>query len=669
MVTGPGAWGGLQKADGALYDAAEYGNEMIGQVLAVRNSAGGMKSVPAFAGLQSGSQLIAQLNKSLPQLEQQLGKHHSMLTEMVQKFTAAGKAYDRTDQASRELFDKLAVANSAGSLTGTAPKPQGASGLEQVNSSWQTWDSPTVINVGDYDGFNGFDTLVLPAPTGEPSLQQYSVPTDVSHYQGARQEPEQMGLAQVQAENPYSLSWNTLYQVGQSIERIVEPLRNQAAMWKYLAGQMENAGSRLTSQVKALGSSGQWASSGATAALTATQKYGDEVTALSSAMRTIGDNQNYTAGFLNDVVGYMPATPNPPVTTGNSSSADMSAAQTAQNELNTAREAMANIYVPGVKTASSDIPVVPTLVNPMPATTPPGTTTKKSSPASGSTGTPSVGGGSGGVTTDGTVTPVVSTTGLTTDPTITGNGASTGSGTATTSGSGADTSGTGTDTSTGTGTDTSGTGASSGTGTDTSGTGTDTSGTGTNTPSGTGTDTSSSSSGLDSLSQLASAGQQAVNGAQQVSSAVQQAQQAAQARQALGDSSRAAAALGNLGGASAALRGGGAGGAGLGGVGDTASALGGPAASQASLFPRASLIGNSGAAEAATAEEATAAEMVAARAGAAPMTPYPPGGMGGAGQQGQARDHKRPRGLDSAAHLEEAFGDPPSVAKPVVDQR
>ncbi|WP_280488224.1 hypothetical protein [Nocardia cyriacigeorgica] len=43
----------------------------------------------------------------------------------------------------------------------------------------------------------------------------------------------------------------------------------------------------------------------------------------------------------------------------------------------------------------------------------------------------------------------------------------------------------------------------------------------------------------------------------------------------------------------------------------------------------------------------------------------PPAGAGG-GQQ--AKEHKRADYLDTVQHIEEALGDPPEVAKPVVEK-
>ncbi|WP_280411783.1 hypothetical protein [Nocardia asiatica] len=52
----------------------------------------------------------------------------------------------------------------------------------------------------------------------------------------------------------------------------------------------------------------------------------------------------------------------------------------------------------------------------------------------------------------------------------------------------------------------------------------------------------------------------------------------------------------------------------------------------------------------------------------APMGGMPMGGPGGGAQGGQQKEHKRADYLDSTEHLEEALGDAPLVAKPVVEQ-
>lgn len=115
----------------------------------------------------------------------------------------------------------------------------------------------------------------------------------------------------------------------------------------------------------------------------------------------------------------------------------------------------------------------------------------------------------------------------------------------------------------------------------------------------------------------------------------------------------------------AAKKAGGAGGGGRGGgvgAGGGAGTGGGPRDSlQASrLFPRASV-------------SPETAALSATRSGiAAGPAAGAPGGMGpaghGAGGQGQNKEHKRADFLDSTENLEEALGDAPVVAKPVVEQ-
>lgn len=122
----------------------------------------------------------------------------------------------------------------------------------------------------------------------------------------------------------------------------------------------------------------------------------------------------------------------------------------------------------------------------------------------------------------------------------------------------------------------------------------------------------------------------------------------AKAQRALG-----AAKAGGLGG----LAGLGVGGSAGGGIG--AGELAKEAALGAKLFPRAL----------ADAE----GDALAARAGVAGPGGYPmgsPGGMGGMGgaKQGEDKERKRAEYLSSKRHLEEAFGKPPSVSKPIVEQ-
>ncbi|MBH0777590.1 hypothetical protein [Nocardia bovistercoris] len=175
--------------------------------------------------------------------------------------------------------------------------------------------------------------------------------------------------------------------------------------------------------------------------------------------------------------------------------------------------------------------------------------------------------------------------------------------------------------------------------------------------------------------QAQSALQQGLDAAQQGLSSVQDAaqqglaaaQQAAQeGLSGLGGLGALPTSLAGMGDLPSALKsgkgsgGGGAGGGGAGRGGAGSAALGKDAAQAAAskLFPRASLTGDAAA--------------TVARAGLATNGQNgTPGGMGPAGAgagQGQNKERKRADYLDSTEHLEEALGDAPVVAKPVVER-
>ncbi|WP_460695953.1 hypothetical protein [Nocardia thraciensis] len=161
------------------------------------------------------------------------------------------------------------------------------------------------------------------------------------------------------------------------------------------------------------------------------------------------------------------------------------------------------------------------------------------------------------------------------------------------------------------------------------------------------------------------AAQQAVQqGMQTAQQAAQQGMQAAQAEAAkagLPSMGRLAESALNAakGAGSGAGKGGGAGGGAGGGIGGGAGPRENLQASR--LFPRASVAAEGGVAS-------TGRAGVAAGSAGAPGMGGPMGGGGAGGAGGQNKEHKRADYLDSSEHLEEALGEAPVVAKPVVEQ-
>ncbi len=175
------------------------------------------------------------------------------------------------------------------------------------------------------------------------------------------------------------------------------------------------------------------------------------------------------------------------------------------------------------------------------------------------------------------------------------------------------------------------------------------------------------------------AAQQGMQAAQQ---AVQQGMQAAQqaAQQGMQAAQAEAAKAGLAGGvpgvaglaeglAKGGAKGGGAGGGAGAGKGGSLGVGSGPGATLSGktsptadrLFPRASMTD-------AAASAASGRAGVAAGAGAPGGMGGPMGGGGAGAGGGQNKEHKRADYLDSTEHLEEALGDAPVVAKPVVEK-
>ncbi|WP_336085370.1 hypothetical protein [Nocardia sp. SSK8] len=416
--------------------------------------------------------------------------------------------------------------------------------------------------------------------------------------------------AGMKAESPTGYNYDQLQTIRNSLSTVPGNLAHNALFWGTLASSLKTGFDDLNTKVEA--SKKSWTSpGGATKAMSAMSAY-------HSGNETLVDQVEQVKSALEYSVLWTDATAKQLATAlmlprcysdPNGTQAQTDKENCAKN----AREVMWNVYVPGVNSTTSHIATLP-------------------EPTA-----PTTGDGSGN-----------------------GNGNGNGSGSGSGSGSGAG-SGSG-----------SGSGSSaalaafdralsqlqqqeSGAGKDNGGQDGRTGGNG---------DSSTDSSGSSSAGQLTSAAQSALDQASSAAqSALEQASSAADQSSLAGIPGSALSSLQDQAKkalSAASKGGGGGGGSGAGGAGAGPGGLSPSLDSASKLFPRASV---------STGAESAIRAGLAATAGS-PMggMPMAPMGGAGAGGQGQQKEHKRADYLDSTTHLDDALGDAPIVARPVVEQ-
>ncbi|WP_328395540.1 hypothetical protein [Nocardia sp. NBC_00416] len=632
----------------AAQTAAEECAEAISRILGVQKKIATDTddlNLTALSQLASGGMLATQFNNTLDGLNDVLGSHKAVLTRMLDAFKEAGKKYIDTeldsawgfDKQTREDmkkdFDRVKVKPADGT-EGFSKKAPKATGLKAPKTHLQKEDEPDLwgtrnMKVNPDDGIPiRPEELVRPATISDKMAEYLGS----NQTQPAALEQWRLELG-ANTENPESQSWGDLYELGETTKKATTPVIYVGKMWKWMADEIDEAVGGFAERLAKMPDS-LWKGEGADTAIGAVKNYHGKSTDLTKRMQSFGANLDYTAQWLANTHKGMPTDRTPPKFEGEDNDYWSSDIQKSVNRRNLAiyRQNMENNYVPGVQGSSQFVPALTELPSP-PTDKPdgkPGGDDKKTAKdgAAGPGGTGPGGTGPGGIS------PSISGGGL--SPSIGGGTAPSISGIDPYAASRSL--------------------MATPVDYDTSGIDPTQVGGGANDPA----LTSPAASGADGLGQLAGLAQQGLSG---VGSAAQQAAQAA-AQDAAMRSMPNIPGLGDLARSGAPSGPGGArgGGAGVGGGGSSPAAPSIRAESEAArLFPRASLAGPA----------ASSAARMGMPASGMPMgggTPGSPGSGAGGNQGQQNKDHKRPAGLNSKEHLEEAMGEARTVTKAVVEK-
>ncbi|WP_405489114.1 hypothetical protein [Nocardia sp. NBC_00511] len=263
--------GALSYEPGAAEKGAQYCATLIGQLLYLKNLAGGAKldQLDPIGDLSSGNLMASEFSKSGTALLNIFDTHVAILTDMGDTFEAAGKAYLAADHKSAAGFDGLGL-----QMPAAAPASVG---------------------------------LQLPPPEKAPTDTQVDVkfPDDLKKAQGDATQVKQ-GVS-VYVENSKAMTWEQLYNLGQSLKP--DPYATAGGVWKWLADQLESNIGTFSNNVQSL--TGSWQSpvaGGAEAAQAAVTSYCAGLAPMLAAMRTTGSLLEYTSRWMVQTRNNMPYT-------------------------------------------------------------------------------------------------------------------------------------------------------------------------------------------------------------------------------------------------------------------------------------------------------------------------------------------------------------------------
>ncbi|WP_157388579.1 hypothetical protein [Nocardia terrae] len=596
--------------------SAEAGAKFAAEAISALNAAKGYTYLlDQYSGFSDNGVLQSALNledrfaKEGGRVGKIIDDYITILNTMGDTFVAAGKSYRQTDDQSKSDFAVI---------------------QNQANIDMH-WDGIPLDGTTQLDSGTGWDS-------GTPTPSDANGMGDMAK---VAQEKSGRYTDAIGSEDPSHHDGKWFYDVGQGINPT--PIANRSALWKWIAQVIGNSFETLSGCVKRLESDGHWTGEGIKGAITACQVTEAQARQFSTDLFAVAENLLYTATWLNQTKAGMPTM----------WSNDYAGTSTEAYIIRTGTAAFTAWYIPGIANSSTTVPI---LVDP----TDPPKTDNSGSPRDDYTGTgpgtkyggphgrvsPSGGGGGGGGVGD----PSAKHPGGKTDPKGDhpakddpknkdhkdpgGKDAKDHNGK-----DGKDTGG-----------------KDPGGKTDPTGKNPD----GKN-PTGTSPD-GSNPSGTNSNSSGSSSGQSALSGLQSALSSLTGSQSTEQKKTAqdLKDQLKDSPLTNLLDDLKKPL-GGSPGGGGPGG----SPALKPVEPAKAQLFPRAAI---------ADALEGTSTGIARAGVAAGPATSggMGGGGMGGMGHGGGAhgaggKDHKRPDFLDSNEHLDEAMGQAPIVAKPVVE--
>ncbi len=346
--------GHLEFDDGIALEAAELASDVIGGVRAVRAVVEELE-IPSLSNLRSGAALALKFNDSGARLARILGQHIEILENLVDLFIAAGRTYAEAEDRSVAGFDNISVPREAVELQGPPPTAGASYSREFTRAVPYTSDH---LNQFVYE----FDQV------GE-SPESVQFPESLEELRDTIASSDEGGLvpSSIMAEDIAvdAMTYRQLYDFGQSIigagKNVPDVVSDSAGRWSWISGKLEDIYSSFMTNLDS-STVDRWEGEGKEAVVTAIREYAAGVRELVRRTGFIGENLHYTAEWLRTTAVHMPQSPEDSdlagwsetgrysVTGGTGTSSDSALS------LQTYRENMKKTYLTGLPQSAESIP-------------------------------------------------------------------------------------------------------------------------------------------------------------------------------------------------------------------------------------------------------------------------------------------------------------------------
>lgn len=233
-------------------------NELISEFLTVRQQLEAVRNLNPFVTtpLQSGGILAKKFGRQAADLDQIIGDHITVVTDMAETFRAAAKAFLGAEEASAEQFNAIDSIRLVTNIPLTGPK--------------FSPPAPQSTRVGEYKWKEPTNAVPLP-----------------------KSDKEVFPL-----ETPESMTWEELLEVGKSANH--EPAAHAAAVWQWMSQELGHAVGAFSSQMEKPtgGLNDGWDGDSRVAAQNATRNYAIDVTNLANLTMNVSTSMANVASSI-----------------------------------------------------------------------------------------------------------------------------------------------------------------------------------------------------------------------------------------------------------------------------------------------------------------------------------------------------------------------------------
>ncbi|MEV0337643.1 hypothetical protein AB0H49_01310 [Nocardia sp. NPDC050713] len=312
-----------------------------------------------FGNLPSGDGLAQRFYAAARDLDDRLAEDEKILRGMGELFTIAGKVYENTDVDAAARFERLRN-DRFGNWENTA---WDFPGVPLANEGrLPGWARNLTVNHSNPDNVEHPEAAPeggrLPTPDLQGAKGGESIPVSLIQKPQDDAKKGAPWSESAPVENAYAIEYNTYRNLGAAIGAHNQEILDAAAVWNWIGDRLHTAFTDLATRLQTLRTSGAWEGDGPKASENAVKTYEQNVIALRDVVTSIGNNLEWTSGWLWTVKLHMPweAQSWGGSIDGTSSVGYIHARDV---ELPLARKGFNNFYVPGVQTASTGIPPIP----------------------------------------------------------------------------------------------------------------------------------------------------------------------------------------------------------------------------------------------------------------------------------------------------------------------